>query len=89
MRAFVLINTKKGKIVPALDLLRRTQGVLSARAVAGTYDMIALVDGEDGCQEDLTSAWPGVSIVAFDEEFPPIWGLHLLLLPVFLRDVLV
>ncbi len=46
MRAFVLINTKQGKVVPALDLLRRTQGVLSARAVAGTYDIIALVDGE-------------------------------------------
>ncbi|MGD1996161.1 MAG: Lrp/AsnC ligand binding domain-containing protein [Anaerolineae bacterium] len=50
MRAYVLIKTHVGDIYPALGILHRTDGVLSAHATFGPYDIIALVEA-DGLEE--------------------------------------
>lgn len=46
MQAYVLIKTHIGDIYSALGILRRTAGVISAHAVFGPYDIIALVEAE-------------------------------------------
>ncbi|NIV28049.1 MAG: Lrp/AsnC family transcriptional regulator [Anaerolineae bacterium] len=44
MQAYVLIKTHVGDIHAALGILRRTEGVVSARATFGPHDIIALVE---------------------------------------------
>jgi len=46
MQAYVLVKTRIGDIYPALGILRRTSGVISAHAVFGPYDIVALVEAE-------------------------------------------
>jgi len=46
MQAYVLIKTHIGDVYPALGILRRTGGVVSAYATFGPYDIIALVEAE-------------------------------------------
>jgi DNA-binding Lrp family transcriptional regulator len=41
MEAYVLIQTRVGKAVEVAQELRRIEGVVSAEAVAGPYDVIA------------------------------------------------
>ena len=41
MEAYVLIQTKVGEAADAAQDLRRIEGVVSAEAVAGPYDVIA------------------------------------------------
>jgi DNA-binding Lrp family transcriptional regulator len=50
MQAYVLIKTHVGDIYPALGILRRTDGVTSAHATFGPFDIIALVEA-DGLDE--------------------------------------
>lgn len=47
MQAYVLINAHIGDIFPALNILRRTKGVITAYATFGPYDVVALVEAED------------------------------------------
>ena len=46
MKAFVLIETKKGKVSEVIEAVRRLDGVISVDAVTGPYDAIAIVQGE-------------------------------------------
>lgn len=47
MQAYVLINAHIGDIYPALNILRRTKGVITAYATFGAYDIVALVEAEN------------------------------------------
>jgi DNA-binding Lrp family transcriptional regulator len=47
MQAYILIRTHIGDIYPALGILRRTSGIISAYATFGPYDIVALVEAED------------------------------------------
>lgn len=65
-RAFVLIETGIGKSRAALDALRKVNGVTTADAVTGPYDIICLVEAPDlNAVGDLVSGRihrvPGVS----------------------------
>ncbi len=44
MQAYVLIKTQIGDIYPALGILRRIEGVVSAQSTFGPYDIIAMVE---------------------------------------------
>lgn len=46
MQAYVLIKANIGDIYPALGILRRTRGVISAEAVFGPHDIVALIEAE-------------------------------------------
>lgn len=50
MQAYGLIKARIGDIYSALGILRRTSGVVSAQAIIGPYDIIALVEA-DGLDE--------------------------------------
>ena len=45
-KAFVLIETEVGKTSKAVITLKQTEGVKTADAVTGPYDVIAVVEGE-------------------------------------------
>ena len=45
-KAFVLIETEVGKTSEAVITLKQTEGVKTADAVTGPYDVIAVVEGE-------------------------------------------
>ena len=65
MQAYVLIKAHIGDIFPALGILRRTDGVLSAHATFGPYDIIALVeaDGLDALSDLVARQIHGISEV--------------------------
>lgn len=66
MQAYILVKTRIGDIYPALGILRRTSGVVSAHAVFGPYDIVALVEAE-GLDElsDLVARYiPGIPEIA-------------------------
>ena len=44
MQAYVLIKAHVGDIQPAIGILRRTNGVVSAAPTLGPYDIVALVE---------------------------------------------
>ncbi|MEE8389553.1 MAG: Lrp/AsnC ligand binding domain-containing protein [Anaerolineae bacterium] len=46
MQAYVLIKTHVDDNYPALGILRRTDGVVSAYGTFGPYDIIALVEAK-------------------------------------------
>lgn len=46
-KAFVLINTAQGKAKEVSESIKQRNGVVSAHAVTGPYDVIAVVDAED------------------------------------------
>ena len=46
-KAFVLINTVKGKAKEVSELIKQRNGVVSAHAVTGPYDVIAILEAED------------------------------------------
>ena len=46
MKAFVLINTELGQETPVVRELNGIQGITSAYALYGIYDVIAVVEGE-------------------------------------------
>jgi DNA-binding Lrp family transcriptional regulator len=46
-KAFVLINTTEGKAKEVSELIKRGNGVVSAGAVTGPYDVIAVVETAD------------------------------------------
>jgi len=46
-RAFVLINTAQGKAKEVSDSIKQRNGVVSAYAVTGPYDVIAVLEAED------------------------------------------
>ena len=46
-RAFILIETQVGKSREISDVLRALSGVPSVDIITGSYDIIALVEGED------------------------------------------
>jgi DNA-binding Lrp family transcriptional regulator len=65
-RAFILIETQVGKSREISDVLRALSGVPSVDIITGSYDIIALVEGEDmlGIANVVTSqiqVIPGVS----------------------------
>ena len=65
-RAYILIETQVGKSREISDVLRALSGVPSVDIITGSYDIIALVEGEDmlGIANVVTSqiqAIPGVS----------------------------
>ena len=45
-KAFVLIETEVGKTSEVVTTLKQTEGVKTADAVTGPYDVIAVVEGE-------------------------------------------
>ena len=45
-KAFVLITTSVGQTKPVLNALKKLDGIKSADAVMGPYDIIAVVEGE-------------------------------------------
>jgi DNA-binding Lrp family transcriptional regulator len=47
VRAYVLITATAGKALEVVGHLRSSAGVLSADAITGEYDVIALVQAED------------------------------------------
>ena len=53
MQAYILITTDAGKVMGALAEIRTTEGVKSAHATIGPYDIIAFVEFEN--PSDLTS----------------------------------
>ena len=53
MQAYVLITTDAGKVMGALAEIRTIEGVKSAHATIGPYDIIAFVEFEN--PSDLTS----------------------------------
>lgn len=63
IQAYVLIKTHVGDIHAALGILRRTDGVVSAQATFGPYDIIALVeaDGLDGLSDLVARQIQGIS----------------------------
>jgi len=46
-KAFVLINTARGKAKEVSDLIEQKNCVVSAHAVTGLYDVIAVLEAED------------------------------------------
>ena len=65
-RAYILIETQVGKSREISDVLRTLSGVSSVDIITGSYDIIALVEGEDmlGIANVVTSqiqVIPGVS----------------------------
>ena len=46
-RAFVLIHTAQGKAKEVSDSIKQRNGVISAHAVTGLYDVIAILEAED------------------------------------------
>ena len=46
-KAFVLINTARGKAKEVSDLIEQRNGVVSAHDVTGLYDIIAVLEAED------------------------------------------
>ena len=53
MQAYILITIDAGKVMSALAEIRTIEGVKSAHATIGPYDIIAFVEFED--PGDLTS----------------------------------
>ena len=53
MQAYILITTDAGKVMGALAEIRVIEGVKSAHATIGPYDIIAFVEFEN--PSDLTS----------------------------------
>ena len=45
-KAYVLIETEVGKTSEVVTTLKQTEGVKTADAVTGPYDVIAVVEGE-------------------------------------------
>ena len=65
-RAYILIETQVGKSREISDVIRTLPGVQSIDIITGSYDIIALVEGEDmlGIANEVTSQIqliPGVS----------------------------
>ena len=46
-RAFILIETQVGRAKQVAEELRALEGVISADAVTGTFDIIALIEAQD------------------------------------------
>ena len=46
-RAYILIDVTGDKVAACLQALRALEGVVKADAVAGPYDIIAVVEGKD------------------------------------------
>ena len=46
-RAYILIDVTGDRVRSCLEALRQLQGVVKADAVAGPYDLIAIVEGKD------------------------------------------
>jgi DNA-binding Lrp family transcriptional regulator len=46
-RAYVLIMTEVGKAADLAEALRKLPGVTTADVVAGTYDVVAMLEGGD------------------------------------------
>jgi DNA-binding Lrp family transcriptional regulator len=46
-RAYVLITTEVGKAADMAEALRKLPGVTMADVVAGTYDVVAMLEGGD------------------------------------------
>ena len=46
-RAFILIETQVGRVHAVRDSLRSMEGIKSADAVTGNFDVIALVEASD------------------------------------------
>ena len=46
-RAYILIDVTGDKVTSCISLLRALPGVTKADAVAGPYDIIAVVEGKD------------------------------------------
>lgn len=63
MQAYILIKTHVGDVYPALGILRRTGGVVSAHGTFGPYDIIALVEaaGLDELSNLVTRKIQGIS----------------------------
>ena len=53
MQAYILITTDAGKVMSALAEIKTIEGVKSAHATIGPYDIIAFVEFEN--PSDLTS----------------------------------
>ena len=52
MKAYVLITTDAGKVLDALVEIKKVEGVKSAHATIGLYDIISFVEFDD--PDDLT-----------------------------------
>ena len=46
LKAYILIETEKGKTKEVVEALRGLDGALSVESVAGPYDAIALIEGK-------------------------------------------
>ena len=46
-RAFLLLNTERGRVAETVYALKRIEGVKSADRVTGPYDVIAVLEEED------------------------------------------
>jgi DNA-binding Lrp family transcriptional regulator len=66
MQAYVLVKAHVGDMLPALGILRRTEGVVSAHATFGPYDIIALVEagGLDELSDLVARQIQGISEIA-------------------------
>jgi DNA-binding Lrp family transcriptional regulator len=53
MQAYVLITTDAGKVLSALAEIKKIEGVKSAHATIGPYDIISFIEFED--PDDLTN----------------------------------
>jgi DNA-binding Lrp family transcriptional regulator len=47
MQAYVLINTDAGKVLDSLAEIKKVEGVKSAHATIGPYDIISFVEFDD------------------------------------------
>ncbi len=46
MQAYLFVETRVGKLYSAVEMLRQIEGVVSAHATFGPYELIALVEAE-------------------------------------------
>ncbi len=65
MKAYVMINVRTGAVPEVVRQLQQTPGVVEACGTFGTYDAIALVEGQDLQALGHTVTWdiqviPGV-----------------------------